>query len=328
MMRYVLLGRTTLEVSVLALGCGNFGGVGSAPELFGLGDDEASAVALMDAARENGITLFDTANSYGGGRSEEWVGRWLRSRGARDEVVLTTKVRSPVGPGPGEEGLSARHIREQIEASLRRLGTDHVDLYLAHAPDPLVPIEETLAAFDDLVRAGKVRYTGLSNFTGQELAAAAEAAARAGTTGPVNLQSGYSLLERDAANDAFDVCRRYGIGFTTYSPLAGGWLSGRYRAGQPYPAGSRMTLRPEPYQHLENQQTYAAIDALDRAAYQRGVSIATLALAWVLAHPAVSAAIIGPRRPEQLAPALAALEVSLTAEERAGLVHLVRGATG
>src|SRR6266508_2759102 len=108
-------------------------------------------------------------------------------------------------------------------------------------------------AFDDLVRAGKVRYTGLSNFTGQELAAAAEAAARAGTTGPVNLQSGYSLLERDAADDAFDVCRRYGIGFTTYSPLAGGWLSGRYRAGQPYPAGSRMTLRPEPYQHLENQ---------------------------------------------------------------------------
>src|SRR6266542_691886 len=134
MMRYVLLGRTTLEVSVLALGCGNFGGVGSAPELFGLGDDEASAVALMDAARENGITLFDTANSYGGGRSEEWVGRWLRSRGARDEVVLTTKVRSPVGPGPGEEGLSARHIREQIEASLRRLGTAHVDLYLANAP--------------------------------------------------------------------------------------------------------------------------------------------------------------------------------------------------
>src|SRR6266540_3368438 len=264
MMRYVLLGRTTLEVSVLALGCGNFGGVGSAPELFGLGDDEASAVALMDAARENGITLFDTANSYGGGRSEEWVGRWLRSRGARDEVVLTTKVRSPVGPGPGEEGLSARHIREQIEASLRRLGTDHVDLYLAHAPDPLVPIEETLAAFDDLVRAGKVRYTGLSNFTGQELAAAAEAAARAGTTGPVNLQSGYSLLERDAANDAFDVCRRYGIGFTAYSPLAGGWLSGRYRAGQPYHSQARigMVVRPDRFRDPGGHDTRSSLGSM------------------------------------------------------------------
>src|SRR5690242_9498642 len=128
-MRYVRLGAGGPDVSVIALGCGNFGGIGSAPELFGRGDGDAAAFAVMDSAREQGITLFDTANSYGGGRSEEWIGRWLASRGARDEVVLTTKVRNRVGPGPADEGLSARHIRTQIEASLRRLGTDRVDLY-------------------------------------------------------------------------------------------------------------------------------------------------------------------------------------------------------
>ncbi|HET6212518.1 MAG TPA: aldo/keto reductase, partial [Micromonosporaceae bacterium] len=152
-MRYNRLGTTDLELSLLVLGCGNFGGVGSLPELFGRGDDEQAAFALMDAAREHGITTFDTANSYGGGRSEEWIGNWLASRRARDEIVLATKVRNRTGPLPADEGLSARHIREQIEASLRRLRTDRVDLYLAHAPDPAVPIEETLGAFDELIRA-------------------------------------------------------------------------------------------------------------------------------------------------------------------------------
>src|SRR5216110_3208084 len=140
-MRYVRLAGTDLDVSTVALGCGNFGGIGSVPELFGLGEDEAAAFALMDAAREHGITLFDTANAYAGGRSEQWIGRWLASRSAREEVVLTTKVRNRVGADPGDEGLSARHIREQVEASLRRLRTDVIDLYLAHEPDPAVPIE-------------------------------------------------------------------------------------------------------------------------------------------------------------------------------------------
>src|SRR5262245_60967571 len=145
-MEYVRL--ADLRASVIALGCGNFGGIGSIPELFGRGDDEATAFALLDAAREVGITLLDTANSYGGGRSEEWVGRWLASRGARDEVVLTTKVGNQVGPQSTDEGLSARHIREQVEVSLRRLGTDRIDLNLTHEPDPAVPVEETLSTFD------------------------------------------------------------------------------------------------------------------------------------------------------------------------------------
>jgi aryl-alcohol dehydrogenase-like predicted oxidoreductase len=321
----VRLAGTDLDVSVLALGCGNFGGIGSAPELFGRGDDEATAFALMDAARERGITLFDTANSYGGGRSEEWIGRWLASRDARDDVVLTTKVRNRVGPGPDDEGLSARHIRQQIDASLRRLGTDRVDLYLAHEPDPRVPVEETIAAFHELIRVGKIRAYGLSNFTGAQVADAAETAARIGAAGPVNLQSSYSLLDR--SNDAFAACARYGLAFTAFSPLAGGWLSGKYRAAMfsgdaAYPAGSRMTLRPEPYRQWVNDATFRAIDALDRYAAGRGVSLPALALAWVLGDPAVSAIMVGPRSPEQFVPALDALDVPLTARERGKIVEL------
>ncbi|HZD69066.1 MAG TPA: aldo/keto reductase [Actinomycetes bacterium] len=325
-MRYLRLGRTDLEVSAIALGCGNFGGIGSVPELIGQGEDERAAFALMDAAREHGITLFDTANSYGWGRSEATVGRWLASRRARDEIVLTTKVRNRVGPGPGDEGLSARHIREQIEASLRRLGTDHVDLYLAHEPDPSVPIDETMAAFDGLIRTGKVRHAGLSNYDAGQVRAAVEAAGAAGLAAPANLQNGYSLLDRRAAG-TFGVCAEHGIAFTAYSPLAGGWLTGKYRAGRSYPAGSRMTLRPHPYRELEQPATFAALEELDRAAADRGASLPALALAWVLTDPGVAAAIVGPRRPQQLAPAAEALEIRLDPDEREALTAIAAGAT-
>ncbi|HEY7177094.1 MAG TPA: aldo/keto reductase [Micromonosporaceae bacterium] len=323
-MRYARLGRTDLNVSVLALGCGNFGGIGSAPELFERGDDEQTAFALMDAAREQGITLFDTANSYGGGRSEEWIGRWLDARpGAREDIVLTTKVRNRVGPEEGDEGLSARHVATQIDASLRRLRSDHVDLYLAHEPDPATPIEETLGAFDELIRAGKVRHVGLSNFSGHELQAAIDAAVTSGLSVPVNLQSSFSLLDRAPADDAFPICDRNGIGFTAFSPLAGGWLTGKYRAGEPFPAGSRMTLRPQPYAQFTNDMTYRMIDELDRRATARGLSLPTMALAWVVTDPSVTAAIIGPRRPEQLVAACAAADVELTADDRAEFTAVV-----
>jgi aryl-alcohol dehydrogenase-like predicted oxidoreductase len=324
-MRYVRLGRTDLEVSVVALGCGNFGGIGSVPELFGQGEDEQAAFALMDAAIEHGITLFDTANSYGGGSSELAVGRWLASRRTRDQVVLTTKVRNRVGPEPGDEGLSARHIRAQIDASLRRLGTDRVDLYLAHEPDPSVPIDETLTAFDELVRAGKVRHAGLSNYDAEQVLAAVDAAAGGGLAAPANLQNGYSLLDQRAA-EAFGVCAAHGIAFTAYSPLAGGWLTGKYRATQPYPEGSRMRLRPDPYRELEEPATFAALAELERAAGERGVSLATLGLAWALTDPGVTAVIVGPRRPEQFAPAIAALDVRLDSDERAALAGIAVGA--
>lgn len=322
-MRYRLLGETSLRVSVLALGCGNFGGVGSAPELVGRGDDRDTAFALMDAAWEHGITLFDTANAYGGGVSEQWVGQWLASRGARDQMVLTTKVRNRVGPDPGDEGLSARHIRAQIDASLRRLGTDRVDLYLAHEPDPQVPIEETLAAFEELTDTGKVRYAGLSNYAGAQLRAAVTAATRSGSA-LANLQSSYSLLERAAAAE-FPVCAEHGIGFTAYSPLAGGWLTGKYRAGQPFPPGSRMTVRPEPYRHWQSEPIYRAVEELAGAARERGVPLVTLALAWVLTDPGVTGAVIGPRRPDQLAQAVAAVDIDLTDADRAELAGYASG---
>lgn len=321
-MRYIRMGRTDIVVSVIALGCGNFGGIGSAPEFFGQGEDQAAAFALMDAAREQGITLFDTANAYGGGRSEDFIGRWLASRGARDDVVLTTKVRNRVGPGPGDEGLSAAHIREQIDASLRRLRTDHVDLYLAHEPDPAVPIEETLAAFDDLVHAGKIKGYGLSNYTGTQIDAAVSAATSLGIALPVNVQNSFSLLDRAAADDVFDVCVRHGIGFTAFSPLAGGWLTGKYRRGEAFPAGSRMTLRPEPYAGLTGDETYTMLEALGQAAADRGVPLATLALAWAITDPGVTAVIVGPRDPAQLATMTAAVDVDLGEAERATLTGL------
>jgi aryl-alcohol dehydrogenase-like predicted oxidoreductase len=301
-MRYVRLGGSDLEVSVVALGCGNFGGVGSAPELFGQGENEREAGELLDAALDAGITLLDTANTYGGGRSEEWLGRWLASRGVRDEVVLTTKVGNAVGPGPDERGLSATHIRGQVEASLRRLRTDRIDLYLTHAPDPRTPIEETLAAFEDLRNAGKIRYFGLSNAGATEIE---QAGARLTT-----LQIGHSILE-PADPATLDACRRHGVGVTAYSPLAGGWLARDYRPGQPYPAGSRMTLRPEPYRDIERHAAAGVIDTLRAKASEHGASLPAFALAWVLAEPAVQAVIIGPRRPGHLEPALAALDLEL-----------------
>ena len=324
-MRYVQLGRSDLQVSVVALGCGNFGGIGSAPELIGQGDDEDTAFALMDAAREHGITLFDTANSYGGGASELAVGRWMASRRSRDEIVLTTKVRNRVGPNPDDEGLSAAHIRREIDNSLRRLGTDHVDLYLAHDPDPSVPIAEPLGAFDELIRAGKIRAAGLSNFDAGMVGEAVDAAAAAGLAAPVNLQNSYSLLDR-GSGDTFALCAAAGIGFTAYSPLAGGWLTGKYRAGQPYPEGSRMTLRPDPYREFERPAGFAVVAELEAAAAAGGVSLPALALAWVLSDPGVTAAIVGPRRPEQLAPAIEALEIELDERGRDELTGIAMGA--
>jgi aryl-alcohol dehydrogenase-like predicted oxidoreductase len=311
-MRYVRLGE--LEVSVVALGCGNFGGVGSLPALFGQGESEEQAVELLDAAYDAGITLLDTANTYGGGRSEEWLGRWLERRGVRDELVITTKVGNATGPGPTDRGLSAEHIRTQIDESLRRLRTDRVDLYLTHAPDPDTPIEETVAAFDELVRTGKIRQYGLSNVDTAGLTAAVEV----GPSALVNLQTGHSILQ-PADPDTLKACTANGIGVTAYSPLAGGWLARDYQPGEPYPAGSRMALRPEPYGEIERQAAAGVIDNLRAEAASRGLTLPVLALAWVLSDPAITSAIVGPRSPEHLAPALAALDHPLDPAERAAI---------
>jgi aryl-alcohol dehydrogenase-like predicted oxidoreductase len=323
-MEYRRLGTSGLKVSRLGLGCGNFGGIGSAPAFFGMGEGEAEAFALMDRAWDAGINFFDTGNAYGGGRSETYIGRWLKQKGAhvRDQLLLGTKVFYPVGDGPNDRGLSRRHILQQVDASLRRLQTDRLDMYLIHEPDPTTPLDETLRAFDDLQRQGKVLYFGASNIEAWRLARALWISDAQRLCRFEWVQSSYSLLDLSAEREVFPLCADQGLGFTAFSPLAGGWLTGKYQPGKPYPEGSRMTLRPEPYRHLVAEATFRGLDALAEEARRRGVEMSTLATAWVLHHPRMTAAIIGPRRASQLDAAVAALGVALSSEEAARLKGL------
>jgi 1-deoxyxylulose-5-phosphate synthase len=323
-MEYRRLGTTGLKISRLGLGCGNFGGIGSAPAFYGMGDSEQEAFALMDRAWDAGINFFDTADAYGGGRSEAFIGRWLKQKGAdvRDGLLLSSKVFNPVGPGPNDRGLSRRHILRQVEASLARLQTDRLDMYLIHEPDPDTRLEETVRALDDLVRAGKVLYVGASNIEAWRLARALWIGDKEGRQRFEWVQNSYSLLDRSPEREVFPLCADQGLGFTAFSPLAGGWLTGKYRAGAPYPAGSRMTLRPEPYRNLEDEAVFRGLSALAEAAKARGIEMSALALAWVLHHPLMTAAIVGPRTPAHLDSALTALDVTLPDEETARLAAL------
>lgn len=316
-MEYRPLGRTGVEISRIVLGCGNFGGIGSAPEFFGGGEDELAAFRIMDAAWELGVTAFDTADAYGGGRSETAIGRWLATRdgSVRERVVLATKVFNPMGAGE-DGGLSRERVRRQLESSLSRLGVERVPLYLTHEPDPETPIEETLETLDELVADGRIGAIGASNVSGGELEQALAASEARGLVRYDWVQNSYSLLDRDAEDDVLPVCRERGLGFTAFSPLAGGWLTGKYRAHEAPQAGSRMELRPGPYEHLRTESVFHGLEALSGAASERGVSPAGLALAWLLAQPDVTAVIVGPRRPDHLEPAREALELELSAAER------------
>ena len=328
-MEYRRLGSTDLSLSRLILGCGNFGGVGSAPAFFGMGETEAQAHALMDAALDLGVTVFDTANAYGGGRSEAYIGRWLKAKGSRvrDHLVLSSKVFHPVGPGPEDRGLSRRHILRQVDASLERLETDRLDMYLTHAPDPDTPIEETLGALDEIVRMGKVRYIGASNIEPWRLAGALDVSEARGLARYDFVQNAYSLLDRAAEAEMFPLCAERRVGFTAFSPLAGGWLTGKYTAAGAYPEGSRMTLRPEPYRHLERREVFAGVQAFAKDAQARGVETSALALAWILHQPGLDAAVIGPRTPAHLQATARALEISLSDGDLDALSrHFPRGA--
>jgi 1-deoxyxylulose-5-phosphate synthase len=327
-MEYRRLGSTGVKVSRLALGCGNFGGVGSAPAFFGMGENEAQAFALMDRAVDAGINLFDTANAYGGGRSEAYIGRWLHEKGAaaRQQLVLSSKVFNPVGPGPNDRGLSRRHILQQVDESLSRLKTDRIDLYLTHEPDPETPLDETLAALDDLVRMGKVLYVGASNIEAWRLARGLWLSDVRRLVRFEWVQNSYSLLDRAVERELFPLCAETGVGFTAFSPLAGGWLTGKYRAAGTYPDGSRMTLRPEPYRHLESERIYRGLAAFADEARARGAEMSALAVAWVLQHPRVDAAIIGPRTTAHLDAALPATALTLSDADAERLASLFQGA--
>ena len=314
------LGRSGISVTRVVLGCGNFGGVGSAPAFFGQGIPHDEAFRIMDAAWDLGLTTFDTADAYGGGRSETWIGEWLATKGSavRDAVTVETKTFNPTEAG-ADRGLSAERIERQIETSLSRLGLERVPLYMAHAPDPDTPAEETLSAFDALVRAGKVGAVGASNFSAEQLADAVELADAEGLTRYEWAQNSFSLLDREDAEAVFPVCHAHGLGYEAFGPLAGGWLAGRYRRGESYPEGSRMTQRPEGYREYETDAVFDALETFEREAGELGVSMAGLAIAWLLGVDDVTAVVVGPTRVDQLECVREALELHA---KRADLSHL------
>ena len=297
----------------IALGCGNFGGVGSAPQFYGQGLTTDQALAMMDAAWESGITHFDTADAYGGGRSEAAIGRWIATRGIRPQ--LTTKTYNPMRAG-GDHGLAPERVTRQLRASLDRLGVDRVELYLAHDFDPDVPLADTFGAFARAQDEGSVGGYGVSNFDAAQLTAALAA----GT--PQAVQNSYSLLAREDPG-LLDLCAARGVAYLAFGPLAGGWLTGKYRRGEPFPAGSRMTQRPEAYRTLVTGRTFDTLDALRTIADGHGISLAGLALAWLLADGRVTQIVIGPGRPAHLAPVREALEHPLNAGDLADIERAV-----
>ena len=317
------LGRNGLVVSRVWLGCGNFGGIGSAPAFFGMGESEEQASELMDAASRAGIGVFDTADAYGGGRSETWIGTWLRSRAAAgvDPPLISTKVFHPLAEGE-DRGLAPQRVLRQAASSLERLGIERLDVYLIHEPDPETPVGDTLGALDELVAADKAHTIGASNVDVAYLEAALAVSRDYGLAAFACVQNSFSLLDRKDEDELLPLCAEQGLGYIAFSPLAAGLLTGKYRAGEGYPAGSRMSVRPGPFADLANERTFAGVEALADAAAARGVDMPTLALAWVLSHPHVTAVVVGPRRPEHLEPAIAALELQLTPSDRDELAAL------
>jgi len=310
------LGRSGVSVTRIVLGCGNFGGVGSSPAFFGQGIPREEAPRIMDAAWDLGIRTFDTADAYGGGRSETWIGEWLATKGSavRDALTIETKTFNPMEAG-ADHGLSAQRIRRQVESSVQRLGLERLPLYMAHAFDSGTPHEETLGALDALIEAGTIGAIGASNFTAEQLAEAVEISELEGLARYEWAQNSFSLLEQGDADSVFPVCHEHGLGYEAFGPLAGGWLTGRYRRGDEYPEGSRMTQRPEGYRKFENDEVFDALEAFEKHAQERGVSPAGLALAWLLGVPEVSAIVVGPTRADQLEPVREALSVQLGAAE-------------
>ena len=313
-MEYRKLGQSGLDVSVLSLGGMTFG-EGVNGFMKGVTSDDAEGRRVFDAALDAGISNVDTANAYSEGRSEELVGQWMK--GKRDRVVLATKCRFPtLGSlatcGPNMAGLSRQSILRNCEDSLRRLQTDHIDLYQLHMQDRAVPIEETLSALDDLVRQGKVRYVGCSNFTGYRLTESLWRSDVRSLPRFSSVQLQWSLIVRDAERELVPAARHFGLGVMTWSPLARGFLSGKYRHDQPPPAGARLAEWKDTWKQLATPQAWSVLEVVREVAAAHGTTPSAVALAWLLAHPEVSTVIVGARTVAQLKENLAALEVRLT----------------
>jgi len=315
-MEYRSLGRTGVKVSSLCLGCMMFGGKTDADESY----------PIIDRALDEGINFLDTANVYSLGRSEETVGEALKRDGRRHEVVLATKVHWMMGEGVNDMGNSRRHIMEQCEASLRRLQTDYIDLYQIHRPQPEIPIDETLRALDDLVRAGKVRYIGSSTFAAWQLVESLWVAKELGLNRFVCEQPPYSLLDRRIERELLPMAQTYGFAIIPWSPLAGGLLTGKYKRGEEPPTDSR-------YAEYENnpllrrrmtERIYDVIEGLEPMAAEKGVPLSQFALAWCMQRPGITSPIIGPRTMEQFEDNLGALDVTFTEDEQKAINRVAR----
>ena len=324
-MEYRNLGRSGLKVPPLCLGAMMFGSWGNT--------DHDECVRIIHRAMDAGVNFIDTANGYSEGESEVIVGKALRDR--REEAVLATKVWAPVGPGPNQRGLSRKAIQEQVENSLRRLGTDVIDLYQIHRPDPTVPVEETLATLDGLVRQGKVRYLGLSTnhyegtglwekrFAAWEIVETLWISEKHGWERFVSLQPPYSILRRVMELEHFPMSLKHGIANIVWSPLEGGWLTGKYRRGYNPKDSARAEKWIGDVDNPKFQRRLDIVEKLLPLAEEKGVSLARFANAWALRHPAVTSAIIGPRTMEQLEDSLAALDIRITDEDAAKIDELV-----
>jgi aryl-alcohol dehydrogenase (NADP+) len=296
------LGRTGIEVSRLGLGTMVLGSWGNT--------DLAACRRVIHRALDAGINLVDTADMYAAGENEEMVGAALQGR--RDAVVLCTKFHHPVGddPDPARRGNSRRWIMTAVDDSLRRLGTEYIDVYQAHRPDPDTAIDETVEALTDLVRAGKIRAWGTSTFPAEEIVEAHWAAERSAAIGPQCEQPPYSMLNRGVESAVLPTCRRHGMGVITWSPLSGGWLTGKYTRAEPTPAGSRGDTNPDHFD-VGNGAKFDAVERLTSVADQAGLSLTHMALAWIVEHPAITAALLGPRTEDQLDDLLGAADLRL-----------------
>ncbi|WP_152401148.1 aldo/keto reductase [Paenibacillus cellulositrophicus] len=317
-MKYNLLGNTGVLVSEIGLGAMTFGGGGQWGVFGGLGEQDAAQ--LVWQALDAGVNFFDTSNIYAGGRSEEILGKALGAK--RQDVIIATKVRGRTGSGPNDLGLSRLHIMRQVEESLKRLGTDYIDLYQIHNPDQLTDWEETLRALDDLVSSGKVRYIGSSNMTGWELMKARGISRELGLHAFKSSQSYYSLAGRDIEREIIPVLKDQNMGLLVWSPLAGGFLSGKYARTRTGNSEDRHTKFAFPPVDLE--KAYSIIDVLEDIAKNRESTVARIALAWVLNQPAVTSVIVGAKRPDQLQDNLEASGIVLTDDELARLDEVSR----
>lgn len=311
-MKYTRLGRTGLQVSRLCLGT----------MTFGFQSEEKAAVAIMDRAFEAGVTFFDTADVYplgapagSQGRTEEIVGRWLAGR--RDRIILATKCFGRTGPSRWDQGNSRKHILDAVDASLKRLGTDYIDLYQLHGPDPETPIDETLRALEDVVRAGKVRYVGCSNFLAYQVARAIGRSEAMGVVRFDSVQPRYNMLFREIERELLPLCLEEGIGVIPYNPIAGGLLSGKHNPAAGPEEGSRFTLGTAAQRYQDrywHEGMFETVEQLRPIAQEAGMSLPQMAVAWVMANPAITAPIIGASRPEQLEDTLKAAETPMAPE--------------